>query len=127
MNFKLSYLSAALLLLSACSTLPSSGPTGGQITDTALEAQVDGASIDIVPVVSIADVPPVAEPIDWQLPDYDPPPSDMIGPGDVLSVTVFEAGVACLAVAASRQMEPGGSTLQYELKRSLHGASTTTG
>ncbi|MBX7482000.1 polysaccharide biosynthesis/export family protein [Qipengyuania qiaonensis] len=94
MKLKLLLSTFALISLGACSTLPSSGPTGSQITDTALEAQVDGASIDIVPVDSIADVPPVAAPIAWQLPDYDPPPSDMIGPGDVLSVTVFEAGVA---------------------------------
>ena len=69
MKLKLLLSTIAFGSLCACSTLPSSGPTGGQITDTALEAQVDGASIDIVPVVSIADVPPVAEPIDWQLPD----------------------------------------------------------
>ena len=84
----------ALVLLGACSTLPSGGPTGSQITDTALQAQVDGATIEIVPVESVVDVPPAAAPVAWELPDYDPPPSDMIGPGDVLSVTIFEAGVA---------------------------------
>jgi len=107
MKLKLLFSTIALGSLCACSTLPSSGPTGGQITDTALEAQVDGASIDIVPVDSIADVPPVAEPIDWQLPDYDPPPSDMIGPGDVLSVTVFEAGVALFGGGSSADAAGG--------------------
>ena len=64
----------ALVLLGACSTLPSSGPTGSQITDTALQAQVDGATIEIVPVESVVDVPPAAAPVAWELPDYDPPP-----------------------------------------------------
>ncbi len=107
MKLKLLLSTIAFGSLCACSTLPSSGPTGGQITDTALEAQVAGAAIDIVPVNSIADVPPVAEPIDWQLPDYDPPPSDMIGPGDVLSVTVFEAGVALFGGGRSADVAGG--------------------
>jgi|TARA_R100000049_G_C1957104_1_gene115741 polysaccharide biosynthesis/export protein len=94
MKLKLLLSTVALVSLGACSTLPSSGPTGSQITDTALEAQVNGVTIDIVPVESVVDVPPAAAPVAWELPDYDPPPSDMIGPGDVLSVTVFEAGVA---------------------------------
>ncbi|MFI8666219.1 polysaccharide biosynthesis/export family protein [Qipengyuania sp. NPDC077410] len=93
MNLKLLLSTFALISLSACSTLPSSGPTGSQITDTALKAKVDGATIEIVPVESVVDVPPAAVPVQWDLPDYDPPPSDMIGPGDVLSVIVFEAGV----------------------------------
>ncbi len=108
MKLKLLLSTFALVSLGACSTLPSSGPTGSQIEDTALEAQVDGTTIDIVPVDSIADVPPATPPVAWRLPDYDPPPSDMIGPGDVLSVTVFEAGVALFGGSGSAANAAGG-------------------
>ncbi|MFW2446054.1 MAG: polysaccharide biosynthesis/export family protein [Qipengyuania pacifica] len=108
MKLKLLLSTCALILLSACSTLPSTGPTGSQVTDTALEAQIDGATIDIVPVDSITNVPPVVAPAAWQLPDYDPPPSDMIGPGDVLSITVFEAGVALFGGGGPSAYAAGG-------------------
>ena len=94
MKLKLLPLFLALAPLGACSTLPSSGPTGSQIQDTAREAEESGLGIDIVPVDSIAAVPPAVAPAPWQLPSYDPPPTDMIAPGDVLSITVFEAGVS---------------------------------
>lgn len=94
MNLKLLPLTVAITVLSACATLPSSGPTGGQIESSAGEAEAAGLNIDIVPVDTIAAVPPAPTPVHSQLPDYDPPPTDMIGPGDVLSITVFEAGVS---------------------------------
>lgn len=94
MNLKPICFSSALLLLAACSTLPSSGPTGNQIEETALEAEAAGLAIDVVPVASIADIPPALPPVEWQLPVFEPQPTDMVGPGDVLSITIFEAGVA---------------------------------
>ncbi|WP_374408337.1 polysaccharide biosynthesis/export family protein [Pelagerythrobacter sp.] len=82
---------ALLVLLGACSTLPSSGPTGSRIKDTAASADLD---IEIVEVDSVAAVPPRLAPVAWNLPDREPPPTDMIGPGDVLTINVFEAGVS---------------------------------
>lgn len=94
MNLKLISFAVVLSALSACSTLPSSGPTGGQIERSAIEAEATGLDIAVVPVASVADVPPAAPPIEWQLPDLATPPTDLIGPGDVLAITIFEAGVS---------------------------------
>lgn len=94
MNLKILIPLMASIVLGACSTLPSSGPTGRQIESSAEESGQAGLPINIIPVTSIAAVPPAAAPAEWELPDYDPPPSDMIGPGDVLSITIFEAGVS---------------------------------
>lgn len=94
MNLKLLPLILTIVSLGACSTLPSSGPTGSQIRDSVLDAEATGLAIDIVPVDSIAAVPPAVPPVQWQLPTIAPPPTDMIGPGDVLAVSIFEAGVS---------------------------------
>lgn len=85
-------MAVAFALLGACSTLPSSGPTGSRVKDTAASAA--DLNIDIVAVDSIAAVPPAAPLPQWNLPDREPPPTDMIGPGDVLTISIFEAGVA---------------------------------
>ncbi|PKP95448.1 MAG: capsule biosynthesis protein [Alphaproteobacteria bacterium HGW-Alphaproteobacteria-14] len=94
MNLKLLPFPFVLVALGACSTLPSSGPTGSQIERSAIEAEATGLDIAVVPVASVADVPPVAPPVEWQLPDLATPPTDLIGPGDVLTITIFEAGVS---------------------------------
>lgn len=93
MNLKFLPIMLGFGLLGACSTLPSSGPTGGQIEDSVRESVATGLDIGIVPVNTVADVPPAVAPIEWQLPYLGPPPSDMVGAGDVLSISVFEAGI----------------------------------
>ncbi|MBD2841046.1 polysaccharide biosynthesis/export family protein [Erythrobacter rubeus] len=97
MKLKLFLSAVALFSLGACSTLPSSGPTGGQIRQSAEEAEETGLNIDIVSVDSISAIPAQVVPVALQLPDREPPPSDMIGPGDLLSITIFEAGVSLFA------------------------------
>jgi len=108
MYLKLFTLAAGVVALGACSTLPSSGPTGGQIERTARDPQAADLGIDIVPVATLADVPAAASPVEWQLPAYDPPPTDMVGPGDVLSITIFEAGVALFGGNAPAMAEGAG-------------------
>lgn len=88
---------AAIVCLGACTSLPSSGPTGGRIESSALDAEASGLDIEIVPVESISAVPAAAPPIEWQLPELDTQPTDLIGLGDVLSITIFEAGVSLFA------------------------------
>lgn len=94
MYLKLFTMVAAVGMVGACSTLPSSGPTGSQIQGSARDPAAAELGITIVPVENVASVPAAVAPADWQLPNYDPPPTDMIGPGDVLSITIYEAGVA---------------------------------
>jgi len=85
--------------LAGCATLPTSGPTGSEIRDTALEPAADAAPIRIVEVVGAADIP-LAAPLPTSLatlPQIPPPPTDMVGPGDVLEVSIYEAGVTLFA------------------------------
>ena len=85
----------SLVFLGACSTLPSSGPTGPQVEKTIRQAATTGTGPDIA-LVEVNDVtafPPADAPVEWSLPHKDPPPTDMIGPGDVLSIYIYEAGV----------------------------------
>ncbi|MES2270195.1 MAG: polysaccharide biosynthesis/export family protein [Pseudomonadota bacterium] len=102
---------ALLAGLAGCATLPSSGPTGGQI-EKSLTAPKDGSPIQLVQINTVADVPnsglnatPAA-----LLPDIAPPPTDMVGPGDVLDINIYEAGVTLFAGAsngASQTVTPG--------------------
>lgn len=87
---------APLFLLAGvagCASLPTSGPTGKQIGKS---LQIDQANlpIQVVEVATIADIPPGITPsLTAPLPALAPPPTDMVGPGDVLEVSIYEAGV----------------------------------
>lgn len=89
----------ATMLLGACSTLPTSGPTGSEVRKTAL---ADPAlSISIVEVDSAAALPLPVPPLNDGLIDRAPPPTDMVGPGDVLGIAIYEAGVTLFAAGGS--------------------------
>lgn len=80
--------------LAGCAALPTSGPAGNQI-----RAQVtrDAAELGmtLVQVETINDLPRAAEPAGPFQPDYTPPvPTELVGPGDVLNITVFESGIS---------------------------------
>lgn len=80
--------------LAGCATLPRSGPTGSQIRKS-LAAQPDASAIQIVEVKSSTDLPaPLQASSTKGLDQLPPPPTDQIGPGDVLDVSIFEAGVS---------------------------------
>lgn len=96
--------SAYLILLAGlagCATLPSSGPTGGQIENSA--AAVVNLPIQVVEVATSADIPQsqASSVQSTALPDLPPPPTDMIGPGDVLDISIYEAGVTLFAAGSS--------------------------
>lgn len=56
--------------------------------------------VQLVELSSVADLPVAdAKPQTSSLPSLLPPPTDMIGPGDVLDVTIYEAGVALFSGA----------------------------
>ncbi|HEX7857789.1 MAG TPA: polysaccharide biosynthesis/export family protein [Sphingobium sp.] len=102
---------ATLAALSGCATLPSSGPTGGQVEKSAIEP-IDGSSpIQLVQIRTVADVPnSVADtPLAALLPELTPPPTDMIGPGDVLDINIYEAGVTLFSGAG------GGSSVASQI------------
>lgn len=92
MQIKKSVYLVLLAGLAGCATLPTSGPTGKQVEKSALAPDAE-LPVRIVEVTMIDDVPLAAEKPANQLADLAPPPTDMIGPGDVLDITIYEAGI----------------------------------
>ncbi|WP_019054743.1 polysaccharide biosynthesis/export family protein [Sphingobium xenophagum] len=98
MQVKNSVFLALLTGLAGCATLPSSGPTGRQIEKFAV-APKNGSPIQIVSISAAPDIPATADivPPTTQLPDQAPSPTDMVGPGDILDISIYEAGVTLFA------------------------------
>lgn len=87
--------------LAGCATLPTSGPTGKQVERSALDPE-NPLPIQLVQVETVTDIPaPRSEASVAALPDLAPPPTDMIGPGDVLDISIYEAGVTLFAGSSS--------------------------
>lgn len=84
-----------LAALAGCTTLPSSGPTGGQIQKSAKAPKSGSDPIRLVQVKTAADVPAggASTAATALLPELTPPPTDLVGPGDVLDINIYEAGV----------------------------------
>lgn len=93
----------ALVLLSGvagCASLPTSGPTGSQILKSA-EAPEARLPISVVEIEDVASLPVDPAPPAGELQDLPPPPTDMVGPGDVLDITIYEAGVTLFGGSGS--------------------------
>jgi polysaccharide export outer membrane protein len=87
--------------LAGCASLPSNGPTGRQIVKSASDPRDGSAPIRIVEIRTVTDMAQVDQPVPPPaiLADLVPPPTDMIGPGDVLDINIYEAGVALFSGA----------------------------
>ena len=83
----------AALTLSGCASMPSSGPTGVEIRRGATPKQGD-FQYTLVEVQAPADVPPGPGQSGSAVLNVVRQPTDLLGPGDVLNITVYEAGVA---------------------------------
>lgn len=98
-----------LSLVAGCASLPSSGPTGSQITQAASAAQ-PAFDFRLVELQQLADLPTqAAAPAVFQ-PDYIPPPTDLIASGDQLDIAIYETGVTLFGgggkpTAASAEIE----------------------
>jgi polysaccharide export outer membrane protein len=86
------------LALASCATLPSSGPTGHEIR-RAIDDPIGGGPLQIVEVADITLVPVSADVAVNPLVDVNAPPTDMVGPGDVLDISIYEVGVALFGSA----------------------------
>lgn len=113
MNIRNSVYLALFAGLAGCATLPSSGPTGKQIEKSAV-APKDGVPIQIVEIQAAADVPAAAGTTSPAsiLPQTAQTPTDMVGPGDILDINIYEAGVTLFAsgtpaTAAGQMSAPG--------------------
>lgn len=99
---------AVLSLLTGCAALPSSGPTGTQIRSQ-IAADANQLGITLVQVETVNDLPrPAAAPEQFR-PDYvPPPPTELVGPGDVLNIAIFETGIALFGQPNMRDGGSGG-------------------
>ena len=94
---------AVAAMLSGCASLPSSGPTGIEIRQAA------GAEypFTLVEVQTAATVPaPLVTPAP-SLAVMPPQPTDLLGPGDVLNISIYEAGVALFGNSGLRAAAGG--------------------
>lgn len=111
--------SASLFLfmgLAGCASLPSSGPTGGQIIRSATAPQ-DASPINVVELSNASDIPVAEKPTGEELEKLRsvvPPPTDMVGPGDVLDISIYEAGVALFSGGASAGSSGAGSQMALD-------------
>lgn len=80
--------------LGGCAAFPSSGPTGSQFQKDIVKPQQQPLGIKIVEVSNIASLPPAEPQPTIDLPALPPPPTDMVGPGDVLAISIYETGIA---------------------------------
>jgi len=92
---------SVLASLAGCASLPTSGPTGSQVERSATDPD-NKLPIQLVQVETVTDVP-TADAVETGsgLAEMPPPPTDMVGPGDVLDITIYEAGVTLFAGGGS--------------------------
>lgn len=90
----LAALAALAVVLTGCAAIPSSGPTGPQVLSQ-LDKGSDVLPITVVEVKTVADLPRATPAKTVFSQDYTPPPStELVGPGDILNIAVYETGVA---------------------------------
>jgi len=108
-RISLTMLAALSLSLAGCASLPSSGPTGAQI----VKAQQDATNPVPFKIVELNDLATLPAPSTLAAPGFmtaaiAPRPSDLIGPGDVLNVVIYEAGVTVFSGSNAKLSEVGG-------------------
>lgn len=85
---------ALALALGGCAAIPSSGPTGREIRSQ-IRTDTSTLGIALVEVTSASDLPRPRTAAMAFGPDYaPPPPTEMVGSGDILEITIYESGVA---------------------------------
>ncbi|WP_374589709.1 polysaccharide biosynthesis/export family protein [Novosphingobium sp.] len=90
----------ASIFLAGCAAIPASGPTGAQVRSQ-IRSDNGNMGITLVAVRSAADLPVIEKPAPTFGQDYVPPrPTELVGVGDVLDITVYESGIALFGRAA---------------------------
>ena len=89
-------LAALSTAISGCASLPVSGPTGNQVQRAAVRLD-EPLPFRLVELQGVGQLPASLVPPVVARPQLPPPPSDMIGSGDVLDIVIYEAGVALFA------------------------------
>ena len=100
----------AALCLSGCASLPVSGPTGHEIRKAAI-AKTGQYPFTLVEVDAASHLPPPPVVAASTLATMPPQPTDLIGPGDVLNVSIYEAGVSLFGTALRTASAAGVSAV----------------
>lgn len=114
---KIASLMALASLLAGCASLPTSGPTGHQIEQSIASPEAQShLPIQLAEVRSLSDVPaPPSLTSIGTLMDLPPPPTDMVGPGDILNITIYEAGVTLFSAGGSATGGTDGGASQIAI------------
>ena len=107
-RFRAIMCSTVALMLAGCAGLPTSGPTGTAIRKGAVAESAE-FPFTLVEIKGAADIP--SEPdrrreatlVEVQQ------PTDLLGPGDLLNITIYEAGVALFGNSALQAVGPAGT------------------
>lgn len=102
--------SAASLAIAGCAGLPRSGPTGPDIKHAAFSPKPGQYPFTLVEVVNPQTLPPPPVVPAPSLATMPPRPTDLLGPGDILNITVYEAGVSLFGTAL-RTVAAGGTSI----------------
>lgn len=97
---------ALVASLAGCASLPTNGPTGKQIAKSVADPEA-ALPIRLVELSTIEHMPKL-QGQDRHFPELAPPPTDMVGPGDILDITIYEAGVTLFAGGMSGAGSLGG-------------------
>lgn len=100
----------AAVSLSGCASLPSSGPTGVEIRQAAA-GKTGQYPFDLVEVAGVEALPAAPLVPTSTLSQIPPRPTDLLGTGDVLNITVYEAGVSLFGTALRTAAASGGTVI----------------
>jgi polysaccharide biosynthesis/export protein len=98
----------------ACSTLPASGPTGHQILSRSGKAQKQ-LPFGVVELDTAAALPAAPG---IRASTLTPPaiaPTDLVGPGDVLNITIYEAGVSLFGGGSRAATANAGAAAAFDI------------
>src|SRR3954447_26820093 len=105
-----SFIVASAASLAGCAGLPSSGPTGFDIRHAAAPSKPGQDPFVLIEVENAAALPPAPSIPSSTLSTMPPRPTDLLGPGDVLNISIYEAGVSLFGTAL-RTAAAGGTTI----------------
>lgn len=116
----LSMLLPLAALIAGCAAIPSSGPTGRELRSQ-ISSDLATVPISLVPVKTMGDLPVAVQTVAVFRDDYTPPaPTELVGPGDVIEIAVYETGIALFggggapsAAASAGGLSPGARAERF--------------